>query len=864
MSRKFGDLIINLLESHAFMSQRVVSFGICLSIAMMSMAVPISEASLDHDGKMSSAQENSESILVAFDDSIHSEGVNAMELDGSGNLIIGGIGCARDSTELNVPFTCEMAFDGGTVSTDDFVPAFISVMDNNGRRVSMDLFSSGFGDRIDAILSLSNGDILVAGGFCWQSSRTSDLCTLEGGGMSLQGINPGTDAFVFRMTGEGQVIWSTAFWSGGNDIINSLAEGPNGEIFVYGIFCNGVMVNCNLRDGTGTNIQSNGDTDIFLAKLDSSGSIQWVEGLGSASDDHSMEGYFWSTSQKGVVATSDGGVIISGHVCMNRDWFEGCEFRFSPDTEPITGSDGFVAKYAPDGSFDWYELIGGAGTDYVQSAIALDDDRVLVAGNHYSFNFSVGDLYVQNSGSSDAWWAIFNHTSMEWEGLWDSDDAHDSYIHSAAAGPNGGYVLGGSSCWSTTPCMTEISGLEFPGESYGLGWALMVSPDGSGEWIDGVASTTRGDSHVNEIVMNEHGDIMMALKACSSEEDNDGDCMFSMLGNELGPLENGSAIQILRTDLDRDGVPNPDDSCPTGETGWTSSPEEDSDSDGCRDSGEDDDDDNDGWPDLDEASCGTSKYDDSSKPVDTDGDGACDYLDMDDDDDGTDDAADAFPLDPSEAYDYDGDGVGNNADYDDDNDDWEDDIDDFPQDGCAYLDTDGDGLPDFLLISNCPTELTIDEDDDDDGTKDVEDDYPIDPHMTKDTDGDGLPDHYSGPLSTVTVDEDDDGDGVPDELDMFPLDPRESQDMDRDGVGDVSDPDVDGDGWLNQNELDCGADPLDSGDFPTDSDGDGVCNELDTTGIFAVLGTGPAMGLGLVMVVSVIALMVSRFTAKKG
>ena len=164
------------------MSQRVVSFGICLSIAMMSMAVPISEASLDHDGKMSSAQENSESILVAFDDSIHSEGVNAMELDGSGNLIIGGIGCARDSTELNVPFTCEMAFDGGTVSTDDFVPAFISVMDTSGRRVSMDLFSSGFGDRIDAILSLSNGDILVAGGFCWQSSRTSDLCTLEGGG----------------------------------------------------------------------------------------------------------------------------------------------------------------------------------------------------------------------------------------------------------------------------------------------------------------------------------------------------------------------------------------------------------------------------------------------------------------------------------------------------------------------------------------------------------------------------------------------------------------------------------------------------------------------------------------------------------
>jgi hypothetical protein len=88
--------------------------------------------------------------------------------------------------------------------------------------------------------------------------------------------------------------------------------------------------------------------------------------------------------------------------------------------------------------------------------------------------------------------------------------------------------------------------------------------------------------------------------------------------------------------------------------------------------------------------------------------------------------------------------------------------------------------------------------------------------------------------------------------------------MDSDGVGDVSDPDVDGDGWLNQNEMDCGTDPLDSGDVPKDSDGDGVCNELDTTGILDVLGTGPAMGLGLVMVLSVAALMISRFTAKKG
>ena len=846
------------------MSTRFACIWICLCVAMMGSVSSVSHSLLEDHSDLFESHADRGSVVVTFDDSIHSDAVNAMDFDRDGNVIVGGLGCARDSSQLTVPYSCTMAFEGGTVTTDDFIPAFVSIIDTDGAKLSTYLFSSGFGDRVDAVLSLSNGDILVAGGFCWQSSQTNTPCALEGGGMSLLNRNPGTDAFVFRMTGEGQVVWSTALWSGGNDIINSLSEGPNGEIYVYGIFCNQVMSNCNLRDGSGTNIQSKGDTDLFVAKLDSAGTIQWVKGLGSTSDDYGMVNDFWSTSQKGVVATSDGGVIISGHVCMNQGWLDSCSFRFSPEAEPITRPDGFVAKYAANGTFSWHYQIGGTGNDYVQTTIALDEDRILVAGNHYSWNFTAGDLYIGNSGSSDAWWGILNHTSREWEGLWDSDDSHDSYIHSAAVGQNGEFVLAGSSCWDTTPCMTEINGLEFPGESYGLGWAMLVNSDGTSEWIQGVASTTRGNSHVNEVAMNDHGDIAMSLKGCESEDANNGDCMFSMLGHELGPLENASVVQILVRDIDRDGAMNPDDMCPDGETGWTSTPEEDMDSDGCRDGTEDEDDDNDGWSDYDEESCGKSSVDGSSTPTDADGDGVCDSVDTDDDDDGTDDDKDSFPLDPSEAYDHDGDGVGNNADPDDDNDDWEDDFDDFPRDGCAHLDTDGDGLPDSLLIPNCPTSLLVDEDDDGDGTSDMEDDYPLDPHLAKDTDGDGLPDYYNGPLSTFVVDDDDDGDGIPDTEDVFPLDPRESQDMDGDGVGDVSDPDRDGDGWLNQDELDCGTNPSDTSDVPEDTDGDGVCNELDTNGVLDVLGTGPALGLGLAMVVSVMALMISRYTARKG
>jgi hypothetical protein len=54
--------------------------------------------------------------------------------------------------------------------------------------------------------------------------------------------------------------------------------------------------------------------------------------------------------------------------------------------------------------------------------------------------------------------------------------------------------------------------------------------------------------------------------------------------------------------------------------------------------------------------------------VDTDSDGIPDATDTDDDNDGTQDADDAFPLDPTESTDTDGDTLGNNIDTDDDND----------------------------------------------------------------------------------------------------------------------------------------------------------------------------------------------------
>ena len=56
-----------------------------------------------------------------------------------------------------------------------------------------------------------------------------------------------------------------------------------------------------------------------------------------------------------------------------------------------------------------------------------------------------------------------------------------------------------------------------------------------------------------------------------------------------------------------------------------------------------------------------------------------------------------------------------------------------------------------------------------------------------------------------------------------------SNDLDNDGILDDEDDDDDGDGWSDEDEANCleDNDPLNASSFPTDTDGDGLCDAID-------------------------------------
>ena len=189
--------------------------------------------------------------------------------------------------------------------------------------------------------------------------------------------------------------------------------------------------------------------------------------------------------------------------------------------------------------------------------------------------------------------------------------------------------------------------------------------------------------------------------------------------------------------------------------------------------------------------------------------------------------------------------IGDNEDTDDDNDGWTDDLEIElgydPLDSNQYpVDTDEDGI-----------DNNIDDDDDGDGFKDtLEDSCGSDP-----LESDSIPADFDDDGMCDVLDIDDDNDGAADTMDAFPFNAIEYSDLDEDGIGDNSDDDDDGDGWTDYQESKCFSNPQDSNSLPSDSDNDGICDEMESA------ESSGLPGLGLISTVCMIT--IAAFARRK-
>jgi hypothetical protein len=125
-------------------------------------------------------------------------------------------------------------------------------------------------DGANAVVAAPDGGWLVGGSF----SQTAEF---QGTTLTSRG---GTDAMLVKLAGNGDVEWVKQFGGRGNDTISHLAVDARGNVYVQGVFRD-------TADWGGKPLIPHGgsDNDVVLAKYDVNGDHLWSAGFGNAFND---------------------------------------------------------------------------------------------------------------------------------------------------------------------------------------------------------------------------------------------------------------------------------------------------------------------------------------------------------------------------------------------------------------------------------------------------------------------------------------------------------------------------------------------------------------------------------------------------
>jgi hypothetical protein len=198
-----------------------------------------------------------------------------------------------------------------------------------------------------------------------------------GGTTTIHNTNNGTaDLFVAKYDADGNFLWVRHAGSPGRDEAKGIKCDAAGNVYITGMYSEG----CVFESQTLTTHNPPNWFDIFLAKYDPSGNLQWVKTAGGDYDDVA-----W-----GLVMDNSGNLIIAGE-------YNAYNFEYALTTTGM--ADVFVAAYNTSGNLLWARGAGGTQIDRARG-LGTDGTNLFITGQ-FGGTANFGSHSVSSADSSD-------------------------------------------------------------------------------------------------------------------------------------------------------------------------------------------------------------------------------------------------------------------------------------------------------------------------------------------------------------------------------------------------------------------------------------------------------------------------------
>jgi hypothetical protein len=257
---------------------------------------------------------------------------NSITVDTSGNVYVTGHSWATWGSPLH-------SYTGNW-------DMFVLKLSSSGAYQWHTFYGSGAHEYGYGIATDSSGNVYVAGVSygAWNGpTGQSPLNTYIGSGGS-------GDIFVLKLDTDGAYKWHTFYGSSNQDQASGISVDGSGNVYITGLSY--------ATWGSPLNAKS-GNNDIFVLKLNSSGSYQWHTFYGSSNPDYA----------DGIAVDGSGNVYVTGR--SNATWG-------SPRNAYSGNYDIFVLKLNSNGAYVWNTFYGAVDGDDNGRGIAVD-----VSGNVY-------------------------------------------------------------------------------------------------------------------------------------------------------------------------------------------------------------------------------------------------------------------------------------------------------------------------------------------------------------------------------------------------------------------------------------------------------------------------------------------------
>ena len=183
------------------------------------------------------------------------------------------------------------------------------------------------------------------------------------------------DGFIGRFLTRGVFSWITTISGKGDDYIGAVVSDTHGGVYALGSFMGQATL--------GTFSMSAGDPNkgaVFIARIDSSGSVRWVKVLDQALDPSAIHA---RGDKVAIAGCLKGQTAVGSHTLTSAG-----------------GCDAFVAVMDSSGAFQSAFTAGGPGFDHA-SDVVLQKGGILVAGS-FSETAHFDGIFRKSKGKTDA------------------------------------------------------------------------------------------------------------------------------------------------------------------------------------------------------------------------------------------------------------------------------------------------------------------------------------------------------------------------------------------------------------------------------------------------------------------------------